>query len=101
MIMIKHDNDLIETLNSVINNSGSMKKKSGNLSEPTKLNVSLNFNKIKDNLDVFLYKRFKRDLFVIILSRVADYTNVSKVNNAIFMLLDLKFCLGIMTGFPR
>jgi hypothetical protein len=38
---------------------------------------------------------------IFVLSRVLDKSNIYELNNAIFTLLDLPFCFGIMTGFPK
>ena len=39
-------------------------------------------------------------MFVLLLTRVMDNQNPQRINKAIFTLLDLQFCQGIMTGFP-
>ena len=37
---------------------------------------------------------------LLVLTRVGDPRDVKNVNSAIFALLDLKICIGIMGGFP-
>jgi hypothetical protein len=53
-----------------------------------------------DCLQIFKTARFKRDLFVFVLTRIGNTQKEEKINGAIFTLLDLSTCLGIMTGFP-
>jgi len=42
-----------------------------------------------------------KDLVLFVLTRVGDPNHIDRVNQAIFSLLDLSICMGIMTGFPN
>ncbi len=72
------------------------------MNEPINHNVSTlaKSSSTGNNLQKFISKRFKRDMFVLLLTRVIDSQDPYKVNQAVFTLLDLEFCQGIMTGFP-
>lgn len=77
-----------------------MKKQKLKFADETIGNTNPSFKQTNNLLWIFRNRRLKRDLLLLVLTRVGDPRNVEKVNSAIFSLLDLPSCLGIMTGFP-